>query len=54
MTKCRDYGFPFVRLGEIALTYFQLRVPLGIFVDCQCHVNYDLSIDLVVLGILRV
>jgi hypothetical protein len=51
VTKCWNMRFTMVRLSEVTLTDFQVGVPLGILVDCQCHINYDLSIDLVVLAI---
>ena len=46
MTEGRNVRFAMVRLREITFADFQFRVPLRILVDCEGHVNYDLSIDL--------
>jgi hypothetical protein len=54
ITKYRDVRFTLVRLNEIDLDDLQVRIPLGIFINCQSHVNNDLSINLIILETRRV
>jgi len=48
ITKYRDVRFTLVGLSEIDLDDLQVRIPLGVFINCQSHVNNDLSINLII------